>query len=262
MVKRIFLPFLLVSLIFFTSCQEATPPDDQPVVSPVPVPGSVDDPAFPMVSEEVTLGISQPISDYTPIVTEWKDWDGTYDNGLRNFVWFPQNERKVLVQDGEFQYHGWNTTIHLYQAPHIKHTQYWKRLFSVKLDGNTEYSESHSVTYGISETKGQEFSVSIGIEISAWFVNLSAEISQTSSYEITHSSETNTTKTFTCQGTAGKITVFSVWQRIDRFYICDADGKTVAANPEALSGTIRLGSDDSWFEERNESNFYLSAVLF
>jgi len=261
--KTILFPFALAGLLVCAAC--ATPVDPDPYTSPVPVPLYVNDPVFQATtrSEETTVGISAPIEKFSPYVAKVYTWDNvTYVDGYRIFSWQDVNARKDLVVNGHTQYLYWQGTVHVSQIPRLKHVCYWRKLFSVVLGSNTEYSESHTVTYGISTTQGQEFSVTIGMEISAWFATLSAEISQSFSYELTQSSEASTSKTFTAQGADGKSTVFTVWQLVDKFYLCDSDGNTLADNKDLLSDTIQLGVADYYFEESNESTFYLSTVQF
>jgi hypothetical protein len=237
-------------------------PDPKP--SPVPTPTSVDDPVFNKtgVSVEIDAGISEPIPDFKPYVDEMLDWDGkTYDSGNRVFSWVPKDARMTFYKEGSPQYYGWQLMVGTEQ-PRLKHTRYWRKVFSVVLGENTSFSEERAVTYGISETEGHEFSVTVGIEAEAWFLTLKAEVSASTSYEITHSTETSTAKTFSAQGADGKETVFTVWQLVNRFYLCDANGVTLHDTTNVLSDRLRLHPGEYYFEEASESEYYLSTVAF
>jgi hypothetical protein len=238
-------------------------PDPKP--SPVPVPTSVDDLVFSNtgVSAEIDAGISEPIPEFTPYVNEMYNWNGTYDpeTHLRVFTWQPVGARTTLVHNGMIQYLGYSGTVAV-ETPRLKHTRYWRKVFSVVLGENTSFSEERAVTYGISETEGHEFSLTVGIEANAWFLTLKTEVSASTSYEITHSTETSTAKTFSAQGADGKETVFTVWQLVNRFYLCDADGVTLHDNKDVLCDRLRLLPGEYYFEEASESEYYLSTVAF
>jgi hypothetical protein len=264
MPKRSFVYLLILSALIIASCADS--PDDpapDPAPSPVPLPTSIYDPVFlaTNVSAETEAGISAPIPDFTPYVLEMYDWNGTYNSGYRVFDWIPQNKQMTLVEDGSINYFGWQLLVGT-EPPRLKHTRYWRKIFSVILGENTEYSEAHSVTYGISETEGREFSVTVGMEADAWFVTMKAEITASFSYDITHSSETSTSKTFTAQGAEGKDTVFTVWQRVNRFYLCDSNGTTLRDDKDVLCDRLHLRDDKYYFEEASESEYFLSTAMF
>ena len=107
------------------------------------------------------------------------------------YYWELQNKHIEFLKDGELQYiDAGDQYISITEIPRIKHSRYWKKVFSVIIDENASYSETHSITYGVSETRGQEFSITIGGEVSAWFVTVSTEISNSVSYEISYNTET------------------------------------------------------------------------
>jgi hypothetical protein len=66
--------------------------------------------------------------------------------------------------------------------------------------------------------------MSLGLSASGWGLGLSAELTQTFSREVTVSSESSVTKTFTCYSEQGKTIQFTVWQLVDGFRICDSNG--------------------------------------
>ncbi|MCD4692969.1 MAG: hypothetical protein K8R79_08655 [Calditrichales bacterium] len=233
-----------------------------PSLPKIPVPANVGD-ELPEKSDEVLLKIGAALSDFNPYVEEIYDRTGYRDSvGCPIYDWITQDERIVLISDSCRTYLGAEQEIFINEIPRIAHKRYWKKVFSVNLDENTHYSQAHSVTYGISETNGQEFSLTIGAEVSAWFVSVKTEITSSVSYEIKHSTETKIEKTFSGDGAAGKITVVTVWQLVDKFAICNSEGEEVTENSKDLfCDKIRLAIIKS-VDEASEDNFYLSSVSF
>jgi hypothetical protein len=266
MTRRILTPAIILSALLSASCSNPSGPDDPPPApSPVPLPTSVYDPVFMStnVSAETAAGISEPIDGFEPFVLEMFDRTGVNDPNthLPIYDWISKNQRMTLVENGSIMYLGSRGEVAV-EAPRLKHTRYWRKVFSVDLGENTSFSEAHSVTYGISTTEGSEFGITVGLEVNAWFVTMKAEISASFSHEITNSSETSTEKTFSAQGSEGKNTVFTVWQLVDRFYLCDSEGNTLSEDKDALCNRLRLRGDKYYFEEASESEYYLSTVMF
>jgi hypothetical protein len=264
MPRKSFAFLLVLSALIIASCADA--PDDPPSEpTPVPLPRSISDPVFmsTSVSAETDAGISEPLGDFTPYVLNKFDRTGAYDpiTFLPVYDWIAVDARTTLVENGSVLYWG---TMHEIAAepPRLKHTRYWRKVFSVVLGENTEYSEEHAVTYGISTTEGNEFGITVGLEVNAWFATMKAEISASFSYDITHSTETSTSKTFTAQGAGGKYTVFTVWQRVNRFYLCDSSGTTLHDSKDVLCDRLQLRPDKYYFDEASESEYYLSTVMF
>lgn len=119
----------------------------------------------------------------------------------------------------------------LAEIPKIQWIRYWKRLVSVTVPYPTTYQQSHTYTEGTSETTGESLSLSLGVSASGWGVGLSAELTQTFTHEVTVSSETSITKTFTCNSEQGKIIQFTVWQLVEGFRFRNSDG-TAFTDPE------------------------------
>ncbi|UCB44308.1 MAG: hypothetical protein JSV25_08755 [Spirochaetota bacterium] len=111
----------------------------------------------------------------------------------------------------------------LAEIPKIQWIRYWKKLISVTVPYPTTYQQSHTYTEGTSETTGESFTLSLGVSASGWGVGLSAELSQTFTHEVTVSSETSITKTFTCNSVPGKIIQFTVWQLVEGFRFRNSD---------------------------------------
>ena len=111
-------------------------------------------------------------------------------------------------------------------SPLIQYIRYWQKIFSTVIQYPANYMESHTYTEGTSETTGESFSYTLGISGQAYGIGLSAELTRTFSYSITISSETSVTKQFTCESIEGKTIVFTVWQLVEGFRICNADSSS------------------------------------
>ena len=107
--------------------------------------------------------------------------------------------------------------------PLIQYIRYWQKIFSTVIQYPANYMESHTYTEGTSETTGESFSYTIGLSGSAYGIGLSAELTRTFTHSITISTETSVTKQFTCESIEGKSLVFTVWQLVEGFRICNAD---------------------------------------
>jgi len=266
--RLIFIPgIFFFFFILLTGCPqsgEENPPDDntnpppQSDLPPVPVPSYVGD-SLPEKSDEIIIKIGDELDNFNPYVEQ------IYNrNAMGGFSWEDKWTHIDLLINDEIQYIGWEGCVYLNEIPRIKHSRYWKKVFSVVIDESASYSETHSITYGVSETRGQEFSVTVGGEVSTWFVTVSTEISNSVSYEISYSTETTIDKEFSCDGTEGKITIFTVWQLVDRFSISNSKGEEISDDDESktlFSQTIKIHPIDS-VEEVSDKQFYLSTVLF
>jgi hypothetical protein len=113
-----------------------------------------------------------------------------------------------------------NGIVHV---PLLQYTRYWQKIFSTVIQYPSDYMESHTYTEGTSETTGESFSYTLGLSGSAYGIGLSAELTRTFTHSITISSETSVTKQFTCESIEGKTLVFTVWQLVEGFRICNAD---------------------------------------
>ena len=113
-----------------------------------------------------------------------------------------------------------NGIVHI---PLMHYVRYWQKIFSTVIQYPADYLESHTYTEGTSETTGESFSYTIGLSGSAYGIGLSGELTRTFTYSITISTETSITKEFSCESINGKTLVFTVWQLVEGFRICNAD---------------------------------------
>ena len=117
----------------------------------------------------------------------------------------------------------WQSCCGLAAAPVVHHVRYWQLIFSTVIDYPANYTESHTYTEGTSETTCESFSYTLGVSGSTSWIGLSAELTRTFSHSVTVSSETSVTKEFSCESIEGERIVFSAWQLVDGFRICNAD---------------------------------------
>lgn len=142
----------------------------------------------------------------------------------------------------------------LAECPKVRWVRYWKRLVSVVIPHPTNYQQSHTYTEGTSETTGESFAISLGLSASGWGVGLSAQLTYTFNREVTISSETSVTKTFTCESEPGKVLQFTVWQLIDEYQICDSDGDLFTDPEYDVSSSLAVASETD--------QLYMSVVKF
>lgn len=122
-----------------------------------------------------------------------------------------------LIFSSSFNCHG------VGHIPLIQYLRYWQKIFSTVIQYPSNYMESHTYTEGTSETTGESFSYTLGLSGQAYGIGLSAELTKTFTYSITISSESSITKEFSCPSIEGKTIVFTVWQLVEGFRICNAD---------------------------------------
>ena len=113
-----------------------------------------------------------------------------------------------------------NGVVH---PPILQQVRYWEKIFSTTIMHPATYLESHTYTEGTSETTGESFSYTLGASGGMFGIFLSAELTKTFEHSITVSSETSVTKQFACNSIEGKTIVFTAWQLVEGFRICNAD---------------------------------------
>jgi len=111
----------------------------------------------------------------------------------------------------------------LVHVPILLRIRYWEKIFSTTIMYPAVYVESHTYTEGTSETTGESFSYTLGAGGGAFGISLSAELTRTFEHSITVSSETSVTKQFSCGSIESKTIVFTAWQLVEGFRICNSD---------------------------------------
>lgn len=199
----------------------------------IPVPSDVNS-ILPAKSDEIDVGLSQPVRDFDPTVAtleRMKD-DGSTE-------WTTENRRLKMVCDGIFAEYSCDMTLndrgYVSESPRLLHRRYWKRLKQVILDPGTSYSKTETVEYGSSttNTESQSFSQTIGVEVSAsagwgpFSATVTASYEQTTTHEEITSvtfSETNTfSEEYAVQADPSKTIVYALWQLVDVFMLVDSD---------------------------------------
>ncbi len=251
MKRNMFVSGLLVLLLAATlipGCgnDTSTKPQNQgPSSLPeVPVPESPND-LLPAFSADHTVGISNEIGDFAPMVTEIQMMQ---DNG--SMPWIAAGRRLILACPNVLpQYTGDPNVIdrsYITARPLLLHQRYWQKIKQVTLDpGNTSYQYEETITSGrsTSHEESREFSRTMGIEVSVgggwgpFSAGVTASFEQTESSgevnSVTFSEESSVTERFTVQSEPDHTIVYAIWQLVDKFSFVDAD--TVAINE---SGTL------------------------
>lgn len=213
------------------------PPPNTPAI-PIPsAPGE----ALPDKSDSLILEIA-PILTFAPKNEFAPDTIASYSGFPYNYV-NTTNGQVTLVDEGQIIdpvyvpfkacsepdcSWGLSYTYYFYcngvgHIPLLQYIRYWQKIFSTVIQYPANYMESHTYTEGTSETTGESFSYTLGLSGTAYGIGLSAELTRTFTHSITISSETSVTKQFTCESIEGKTIVFTVWQLVEGFRICDAD---------------------------------------
>ncbi len=232
------------ALLLVGGCPSTEPPaaDLPPNTPAVPLPTYAGE-ALPATSE-ILVYQEAAITDFEPQLNNVPQSCIDANPGFVSIRFDPLYPRKLMVQDGVLISPGklhihccldagcgavtqrdWDGPM-LAELPKIRWVRYWKKLVSVVVPYPTSYEQSHTYTEGTSETTGESFSISLGLSASGWGLGLSAELTYAFSHEVTISSESSVTKTFTCSSEAGKQIQFTVWQLVDGFRICNADGSS------------------------------------
>jgi len=221
------------AIVFFSNCSDGGGKDIG-TLPPLYIPSSVND-LPPQNSEEITIGLSNPLPDFKPYINEIAQVKS--EGGTANFEAF--NDYAPLVCGGTILKNASVTDASanfVTVSPRLKHSRYWTRINFKIIDYPADYSETKTVTYGSSRTSetSTTFSTTIGVsaEVSAGWGPVSGSIS--ASFESTSSeSQTNSvtfdqsdsySETFSVKSIEGKTIHYSVWQLVDKFTVVDADG--------------------------------------
>lgn len=105
----------------------------------------------------------------------------------------------------------------------ILYKRYWINLGSEIMNGPQTFERSITTTHGMSKTKTKTLSAKLGVSVKG----LSAELTATTSEQITVTEETSVTRTNTVPVEAGKIVVYTLWQLVEKFVLADNDGKPI-----------------------------------
>lgn len=237
----------LLLIAFVASCGDESPSqtsdDDNPPgnMPPVPVPGSTSE-LLPAVSESFIVGLSTPLSEFVPVVSELRMM---LDDGSE--PWITMNRRLILACEDVLPSHMNNASAagasYISDRPRLMHYRYWRKIKQVTLDPGTSYSHEETISYGTStsHTESNSFSQTIGVEVSVgggwgpFSASVTASFEQTSTHDeidtVTFTEESSFTETYAVQSQPGHTIVFALWQLVDAFALVDADSVRIDESP-------------------------------
>lgn len=215
----------------------------------VPVPDSPND-LLPPVSADHTVGMSNEIHDFTPLITEIRMMQ---DDG--STPWLVANRRLILACSSVLPENTGDPNAvdrtYITARPHLLHQRYWLKIKQVTLDpGNTSYQYQETITSGTSTSheESREFSQTMGVEVSVgggwgpFSASVSASFEQTESRgevdAVTFSEESSETETFTVQSEPDHTIVYAIWQLVDKFTLVDADTIAINESPTLVHARI------------------------
>lgn len=245
---------VLLAMLLLPGCggdDKATNPEPQgPSSLPeVPVPDSPND-LLPATSEDHTVGMSTEIAEFMPVVSSirmMKD-DGTTE-------WFVANRRLILACSSTLPENTGDPSVldrtYVSARPRLLHQRYWRKIKQVTLDpGNTGYQYQETITSGTSTSheESREFSQTVGVEVSVgggwgpFSASVSASFEQTETVgevnSVTFTEENTVTETFSVQSDPDKITVYAIWQLVDKFSLVDADTIAIHQSPTLVHAQV------------------------
>jgi hypothetical protein len=239
------------------SDDKSTEPSPEPTptnLPAVPVPGSVNE-LLPATSPDHAVGLSDEIVDFDPIVHEIRMMQ---DDG--STPWITVDRRLILACGDVLPKNTGDPAVtdntYVTARPRLLHSRYWRKIKQVTLDpGNTSYQYQETITSGTSTTHEQsrEFSQTMGIEVSVgggwgpFSASVSASFEQTETSgevnSVTFEEQSSVTETFTVQSDPDHITVYAIWQLVDKFSLVDADTVAIDESPTLVHAHIPAVAD-------------------
>jgi len=247
---------MLAAAILVAGCSDdGVSPAPGPTVPQIPEPSFYGDPDVPLKSEELVVATCIPTNFY-PIVQAARfpspsyslEPDTLYSLVMTGGIANPAGIKRypLILDDGiepepmiGIQVNSGDTypveemrAYPLGDRPTLQYIRYWVRLGVVEYyAGGIETSVERSVTTGMSETRAESFTKTLGMEASmsgSWFVSFSVsvrtEFEWSESTETTYSSEETTTETFTISPEADKNLAYTVWSLVEEFRFIDENG--------------------------------------
>lgn len=247
---------LLAAALLTAGCgDDGTSPDPGPTVPEIPAPSFYGDPDVPNRSEELIVATCVP-SCFHPIVQAARfpspafglEPDTLYSLVMSGPIADPAGvKRYPLIADDciasepmiDIQVESGGTypvapmrAYPLADRPILQYVRYWARLGGVEYyAGGVETSVERSVTTGMSETRAESFTKTLGMEASlsgSWFLSFSVsvrtEFEWSESTETTYSTEETTTETFTISPEPDKNLAYAVWTLVEEFRFIDENG--------------------------------------
>lgn len=214
------------------SPSEPVPPEPGNLPA-IPVPASVND-LLPAVSNDRAVGLSNPIADFQPKVTELQMMQ---DDGTE--PWIAVNRRLVLACPDVLPEYSCDPAVtdrsYISAPPRLLHLRYWRLIKQVTLAPGTTYEREETISYGTSTAheESREFSQTVGVSVEVgggwgpFSASVSASYEQTSTAgevnSVSFSEESTTTETYSVGPDPDHTMVYGLWQLVDRFAMVDAD---------------------------------------
>ena len=266
---------LMLAVVLAPGCGSDDSPTEPAPPGPtnlpeIPKPSSPTE-LLPAVSDDYTVGLSDEIEDFTPLVTEVRMM---LDDG--STPWVEVNRRLVLACADVLPENTGDPDVvdrnYVTARPRLLHQRYWRKIKQVTLDpGNTTYQYEETITSGTSTSheESREFSQTMGIEVSVgggwgpFSASVTASFEQTETVgevdAVTFSEETSVTQTFSVDSDPGHVIVFAIWQLVDKFCLVDADTVCMHESPALVHATIPEVADIVF---PNEDVLYQSVTHF
>lgn len=222
--------------------------DNPTILPPIPVPDGPNS-ILPATSQEVDAGLSNPISDFVPVVFRLERMQ---DDG--STAWTDENRHLWMVCGGRFSDFSCDTTMadcrYVTQAPRFLHQRYWRLVKQVVLDPGSGYSKAETIEYGSSttDTQSQSFAQTVGVEVSAsagwgpFSATVTASYNQTKTSEeiksVTFSQTSSFTDNYSVETDPNNIIVYGLWQLVDVFTLVDGDKTPIDQSPSLAHVTI------------------------
>ena len=255
---------MMLAGILTPGCGDDNPgepsPSDPGNLPEVPIPSSVNE-LLPVQSDELAIGLSDPIPEFDPLVTELQMMQ---DDG--SVPWIAMNRHLILACADvlpEFSCDpGTPDRPYIDARPRLLHKRYWRKLKQVTLDPGTSYQQEETISYGTSTAheESREFSQTIGVEVqvggswSAFSASVTASYEQTETVgevnAVTFSEENTFTETYSVQSDPSRTIVYALWQLVDAFSLVDADTVRIDQSPTLRHAHI-AEIEDIEFPNRN-----------
>jgi hypothetical protein len=235
----------------------------------IPVPNAPTD-LLPNESEAKIIGLSTPLPDFQPMVTESQMM---LDDGSE--PWLAMNRHLIMACDDVLPKYTNDPAAmvpgFLSDRPYLLHTRHWRKLMQVTLGPGTTYSQAETITYGTSTSheESTEFSQTMGIEVTVgggwgpFSASVTASYEQTSTHgevnSVSFSEETSVEQTYAVESDPTHTRVYALWQLVDRFSMVDAD--TVRIHDSDILTHVRI-TEIADIEFPNESVIYQSITAF
>ncbi len=235
----------------------------------IPIPNAPTD-LLPNESDTKIIGLSTPLNDFHPIVTELQMMQ---DDGSE--PWLPMNRHLIMACGGVLPRYANDPAAvdpsYLFDRPYLLHTRHWRKLMQVTLAPGTTYSQAETITYGTSTShqESYEFSQTMGIEVSVgggwgpFSASVTASYEQTTTHgevnTVSFSEETSIEQTYAVESHPTQIRVYALWQLVDRFAYMDAD--TVRVHESDILNRVRI-PEIADIEFPNEAVIYQSITVF